>query len=74
MKEDLDQGIIAVWHDESQWNRYCLDFNPDVILNPSYCFSGLTQMGYSKELDALQREKFPPKLVALTKNHAEYRN
>lgn len=34
---DYNNGIIALWHDESHWNRYCLDNPPDVILSHHYC-------------------------------------
>ncbi len=35
--EDLRRGLVAVWHDESHWNRYCLDHPPEVVLPPAYC-------------------------------------
>jgi histo-blood group ABO system transferase len=35
--EDARHGLVAVWHDESHWNRYCLDHPPDVVLPPTYC-------------------------------------
>ena len=59
--DDLSQGIIAIWHDESHWNRYCIDHPPTVVLNPSYCYPE------SWELD------FPKKLLALDKNHDKIR-
>ena len=34
---DFNKGIIALWHDESHWNRYCLDNTPDVVLPHHYC-------------------------------------
>ena len=71
--EDLSHGIIAVWHDESQWNRYCIDFKPSVILTPSYCYADLAELGYPKKLAKTFDKMFPKKLVALTKNHNEYR-
>ena len=60
VNNDLEQGVIAVWHDESHWNRYCIDNKPTVILNPSYC--------YPEELDL----PYPKKLLALCKNHKEF--
>lgn len=35
--EDLNKGIIAIWHDESYLNRYLLDNIPEKVLSPSYC-------------------------------------
>jgi histo-blood group ABO system transferase len=60
--DDLIQGIIALWHDESHWNRYCIDHPPTVILSPSYCHPESLDFGYQR------------KLVALDKNHKEVRN
>jgi histo-blood group ABO system transferase len=59
--DDLNRGLIAVWHDESHWNRYCVDHPPTVILNPSYCYPESVNLDY------------PKKLIALDKNHSEYR-
>jgi histo-blood group ABO system transferase len=59
--DDLSRGVIAEWHDEAHWNRYCIDNPPTVILTPSYC--------YPEELEL----NFKKKLLALCKNHAEIR-
>ena len=37
--KDLDNGVIALWHDESQMNRYLIDNPPTKSLTPSYCFA-----------------------------------
>lgn len=58
---DLHNRIIAVWHDESHWNRYCIDHPPTVILSPSYCYPESWNLPYVK------------RLLALDKNHSEYR-
>lgn len=57
INDDLNRGVIAVWHDESHWNRYCIDHEPTVILSPSYC--------YPEDY----RLPFPKKILALNKNH-----
>lgn len=59
--DDLSSGIIALWHDESHWNRYCIDHPPTVILSPSYCHPENLNFGYRR------------KLIALDKNHSELR-
>jgi hypothetical protein len=59
--KDLESSIIAVWHDESQMNRYMID-NPPKILSPSYCYPESWSLPFEK------------RLLALDKNHAEVRN
>lgn len=62
IQDDYSRGIIAVWHDESHWNRYCIDFKPTVILDSSYCCPDI------------YRFDRPAKLLCLTKNHAAFRD
>jgi histo-blood group ABO system transferase len=57
---DLARGVIASVHDESHLNRYFIDHEPDVILNPSYCHF------------ESWRSPYPPKLIAFDKaDHAK---
>ena len=62
--KDLTNGIIAIWHDESQINRYLIDNKPKV-LDSSYCYPEYWLNTNSFNL--------APKLVALVKNHNEVR-
>jgi histo-blood group ABO system transferase len=59
--KDLEKGIIAIWHDESQINRYLIDNKPKT-LNPSYCYPESWDIPFEK------------KLLALDKNHSEIRS
>lgn len=59
---DYQNGIIAIWHDESHLNRYFINNKPTVILEPSYCYPESWNLPYQK------------KLLALDKNHKEIRN
>ncbi len=59
---DYNNGIIAIWHDESHMNRYFIDNPPTKILNPSYCYAEDNPAPYY------------PRLIALAKNHYEMRN
>lgn len=59
--KDLENGHIAVWHDESHLNRYLIDNPPTKILDPGYC--------YGESL----KPPFHPRLMALDKNHQELR-
>jgi histo-blood group ABO system transferase len=61
INEDLENKIIAVWHDESHLNRYLIDNPPTKILDPGYC--------YGESL----KPPFHPRLIALDKNHKELR-
>lgn len=59
--KDLENQLIAVWHDESHINRYFID-NPPKVLNPSYCYPESWNLPFEK------------KLLALDKNHTEIRS
>ncbi len=59
--DDSQRNIIAVWHDESHFNRYMIDNPPSLILNPSYCYPESWNIPFEK------------KLLALDKNHNEMR-
>jgi histo-blood group ABO system transferase len=62
IQKDLNNNIIAIWHDESHLNRYFIDNPPTIILNPSYCYPESWNIPFTK------------KLLALDKNHQEIRN
>lgn len=60
IQKDLENNIIAVWHDESHLNRYFIDNIPKK-LSPSYCYPESWNLPFDK------------KLLALDKNHTEIR-
>lgn len=62
---DLNNGIVAIWHDESHMNRYLIDNPPTLSLTPSYC--------YAEEFWGTDYP-YDPKIVALKKNHNELRS
>jgi len=66
VKKDLENDVIALWHDESQMNRYLIDNPPTLSLNPSYCFAEEQMKNPSYPYD--------PKIIALKKNHDELRS
>lgn len=56
INDDLSRGVIAVWHDESHWNRYCIDNPPTVILSPSYCYPEGWKLPFRARLIALNKD------------------
>lgn len=58
---DLSKNFIAIWHDESHLNKFFNENSPDVILSPSYCFDERLNLPFEK------------KIIAIVKNHADYR-
>jgi histo-blood group ABO system transferase len=64
--EDLENGVVALWHDESHMNRYLIDNPPTLSLTPSYCFA-------EEQMDNTNYP-YEPKIIALKKNHNELRS
>jgi histo-blood group ABO system transferase len=60
IQDDLNRGVIAEWHDEAHWNRYCIDHEPTLVLTPSYCYPEELSLDYHK------------RLLALCKNHKDW--
>ena len=65
VNKDLDNNIIAVWHDESHMNRYMIDNPPTLELSSEYCYP---------EPELGRHSQFNPKIIALLKNHNEIRS
>lgn len=61
INRDLENNIVAVWHDESHLNRYFFEHRPMTILSPSYCYPESWNLPFKR------------KLLALDKNHKEIR-
>jgi len=69
VEKDFENGLIAVWHDESHMNRYLINNPPTIELTPSYCYPEAARInpgGWNVPFDA--------KIVALEKNHSEVRS
>lgn len=63
---DERRGMMAVWHDESHWNRYLADHLPAKVLDPSYCYPENAGAHYLDKWAAAGISP-TPKIVALTK-------
>lgn len=67
--DDAARGVMAIWHDESHWNRYLVDHPASRTLTPSYAYPE-TQGRYYRRLWG---KNYPPKIVALDKEKGRYR-
>ena len=60
VSKDLENDVIALWHDESHMNRYMIDNPPTLSLTPSYCFAEEfygTDYPHETKIIALRRNK-----------------
>lgn len=60
--KDLENNIVAIWHDESHVNRYLIDNKPTTILNAGYCAP-----------ESHWKVPFPYKIIALDKSADLYK-
>lgn len=67
IQEDMQRNIIALWHDESHFNRYLVDNPPTIILSPAYSYPGETKKPVQYGI-----EHIAPKLMILEKNTAVF--
>lgn len=58
--EELEDGRVPVWHDESIWNRWLIEHPPATVLGVEYCWPE-------------RREGGAPVIVALQKDHVRLR-
>src|SRR3990167_6078332 len=64
--KDFNKNYIAVWNDESNWNRYLFDNPPAIVLSPSYIYpDSLIPDYYVKQVWG---RNYSPKIMTLTKN------
>lgn len=61
--EDFRNNYIAIWNDESHWNRYLFENPPAIILDPSYCYPDSAHEYHVK----IWGRDYKPKLITLTK-------
>ena len=57
---EMVAGRTPIWHDESIWNRWCIEHPPAVVLDERYCWPE-------------ERTDGSPVIVALQKRHDYYR-
>ena len=62
--DDFTRNYIAIWNDETHWNKYLFNNPPAIVLNPSYIYpDSLVAEYYVK----LWGRNFSPKIMTLTK-------
>lgn len=62
---DIANNYVAIWNDESHWNKYLFEFEqPDIVLTPAYIYPDSLIEEYYKPLWG---KDYPPRLVTLTK-------
>lgn len=62
--KDFQNNYIAIWNDESHWNKYLFEHNPTVVLCPSYCYPDSLINEYYVPIWG---KNYPPKIITLTK-------
>lgn len=68
INEDLGNGIMPIWHDESVLNAYMASAEPTKVLSPSYHYPE-----QNPRIWASWPEQYPCKILLLNKNHKEIR-
>lgn len=64
IEDDLNNGYIPIWNDETAWNKYLSDNPPETVLTPAYIYpDSLIKEYYEK----LWGQSYTPKLVTITK-------
>lgn len=62
--KDYNSNYVAVWNDESHWNRYLFDHEPCIVLSPSYIYPDSLIKEY---YIPLWGRDYEPKIITLTK-------
>ncbi len=65
VETDLNRGYIPRWNDESAWNRYLFDHEPEAVLSPSYIYPDSLIKEYYEPI--VWGCSYPPKLMTVTK-------
>ncbi len=65
IETDLNQNYIPRWNDESAWNRYLFDNEPEIVLSPSYIYPDSLIKEYYEPV--VWGCSYQPKLITITK-------
>lgn len=64
IEKDLNKSYIPIWNDETAWNKYLSENEPEIVLDPSYIYPDSLINEY---YIPLWGKNYPPKLITLTK-------
>ena len=67
IEADERNGVTAIWHDESHFNRYLSANLPAKVLGPEYCYPENAGDYYKNKWRAAGLGEVQPKILALTK-------
>ena len=62
--EDFNRNYVAIWNDETHWNKYLFENPPSVVLNPAYIYPDSLVADYYVKLWG---RNYSPKIMTLTK-------
>ena len=62
--DDFSRNYVAIWNDETHWNKYLFGNSPAVVLNPSYIYPDSLVADYYVKLWG---RNYSPKIMTLTK-------
>jgi len=62
--EDARNNYIAIWNDETHWNKYLFNNHPSVVLDPGYTYPDSLIEEYFKPIWG---RDYNPKIITLTK-------
>jgi hypothetical protein len=57
VQQDLDNGLIATWHDESHLNRFFISTEP-LTLSPSYAYPENLSIPFERKIMQLDKSRF----------------
>lgn len=63
-KDFIENNYVAVWNDESYWNKYLFNNPPTVVLNPSYVYPDSLINEYYRKVWG---RNYVPRLMTITK-------
>ena len=78
IETDEKNGIMAVWHDESHWNKYLTKNKPERSLDPTYCyptdchFPWLDNLSQKRKIETVKKDEAGLKKIATIEH--EYKN